>query len=303
MDRELSFENIKELVLVGKALSSEIRIELLKLLEEKELCVNEIAEILEIPASSAALHVRVLEEAELIRTELKPGVRGSMKVCIRQCDNLMLSLQSAKQEKREEIISMPVGNYVDYRITPTCGMAAENGYIDGEDEPRCFYDPKRTTAKLVWFGSGYLEYRFPNICIQENPAKALEVSAELCSEAPHYNLDYPSDITLWINGIEAGTWHCLSDFGGRRGKLNPDWWEDNKTQYGNLKKWTVNAKGTFLDGEKVSDRGIDEYLLAEGPFISVRIGVKDDAKHVGGVNIFGECFGDYPQDIVMKLEY
>ena len=31
---------------------------------------------------------------------------------------------------------MPVGNYVDYKVTPTCGMVNEEGYIDGEDEPQ-----------------------------------------------------------------------------------------------------------------------------------------------------------------------
>ena len=48
MKRQLSFENEKELILVGKALSSEIRIRILKLLDENPLCVNEIAEILQL---------------------------------------------------------------------------------------------------------------------------------------------------------------------------------------------------------------------------------------------------------------
>ena len=256
-----------------------------------------------IPASSAALHVRVLEEAELIRTELKPGIRGYMKLCIRQETSVVLDLQKKSKEQREEVISMPVGNYVDYKITPTCGMVNEEEYIDGEDEPRCFYDPRRTTAKLVWFSSGYLEYRFPNAGMQKEPVKSLDFSAELCSETADYNLDCPSDITLWINGIEAGTWTCPSDFGGRRGKLNPDWWEDKNSQYGNLKNWHIDETGTYLDGLQVSGRGIEAYALAEGPYVSVRIGIKEDAEHVGGVNIFGNCFGDYPQDLVMRLKY
>ena len=247
MKRQLSFENEKELMLVGKALASEIRIRILKLLDENPLCVNEIAEILQIPPSSAALNVRVLEEAGLIRTELKPGVRGSMKLCIRQNEELVVHLQQAKGKKHEELISMPVGNYVDYKITPTCGMVNDEEYIDGEDEPRCFYDPRRTTAKLVWFSSGYLEYRFPNAGIQGSLVKRLEISAELCSETADYDLDCPSDITLWVNGVDAGTWTCPSDFGGRRGKLNPDWWEDKNSQYGNLKKWVMDTEGTYLD--------------------------------------------------------
>lgn len=303
MGRRIHLEEEKELMALGKALSSETRLKILGLLQEGPLCVNEIAELLQIPASSAALHVRVLEEAELIRTELKPGIRGSMKLCIRQETSLVLDLQKSDRQQREEVISMPVGNYVDYKITPTCGMVNEEEYIDGEDEPRCFYDPRRTTAKLVWFSSGYLEYRFPNAGMQKEPAKSLDFSAELCSETADYNLDCPSDITLWINGIEAGTWTCPSDFGGRRGKLNPDWWEDKNSQYGNLKNWHIDETGTYLDGLQVSGRGIEAYALAEGPYVSVRIGIKEDAEHVGGVNIFGNCFGDYPQDLVMRLKY
>ena len=151
MGKRINLEEEKELMALGKALSSEIRLKILGLLQEGPLCVNEIAEFLNIPASSAALHVRVLEEAELIRTELKPGIRGSMKLCIRQETSVVLDLQKKSKEQREEVISMPVGNYVDYKITPTCGMVNEEEYIDGEDEPRCFYDPRRTTAKWCGF--------------------------------------------------------------------------------------------------------------------------------------------------------
>ncbi len=37
--------------------------------------------------------------------------------------------------------------------------------------------------------------------------------------------------------------------------------------------------------------------------IRVRFGIKDNAKHVGGFNLFGKEFGDYKQDIVMGLSY
>ena len=146
MRRKLSFDDEKDLVLLGKALSSEIRIKILKLLDTKPYCVNEIAELLKIPASSAALNVKVLEEAQLIRTELKPGVRGSMKLCLRQNDELLLLLRKGEKKRKEEVISMPVGNYVDYKVAPTCGIVNAEDYIDGEDEPRCFiihaYDGK-----------------------------------------------------------------------------------------------------------------------------------------------------------------
>jgi predicted transcriptional regulator len=43
--------------------------------------------------------------------------------------------------------------------------------------------------------------------------------------------------------------------------------------------------------------------IVSGGFISVRIGIKDDATRIGGLNIFGRHFGNYPQDIVMRLRY
>lgn len=41
--------------------------------------------------------------------------------------------------------------------------------------------------------------------------------------------------------------------------------------------------------------------IKEKPYISLKIGVKADAKNLGGINLFGEKFGDYPQDIIVKL--
>jgi predicted transcriptional regulator len=37
--------------------------------------------------------------------------------------------------------------------------------------------------------------------------------------------------------------------------------------------------------------------------ICLKIQVKEDAEHVGGINLFGEKYGDYPQGIVMNLTY
>ncbi|MCR1839632.1 ArsR/SmtB family transcription factor [Murimonas intestini] len=294
----------KGLAAVGKALSSKTRLELLKLLGKEPLSINEIAEKMDIPPSSAAMHVRVLEEAGLIRTELKPGIRGSMKVCMKTADSLEIELDVPDGEKHQvQIVSMPIGNFVDYEAWPTCGIVGSDGHIDEEDEPRCFYNPKRVFAQLIWFGRGYLEYRFPNVGVREEELKKVELSMEICSETADYNMECPSDITVWINGVDAGTWECPSDFGGRRGKLNPEWWPDKNTQYGMLKTWCIAREGTKLDGRKVSALQIEDYHLTGGPYISVRIGIKEDAGHVGGVNLFGEGFGDHPQNILLKFFY
>jgi predicted transcriptional regulator len=70
-----------------------------------------------------------------------------------------------------------------------------------------------------------------------------------------------------------------------------------------LKVWQVNGEGSFVDGLKVSSIRLGELKLTEHPVISVQIGVKEDAEHVGGMNIFGSKFGNYPQDIVLRIRY
>lgn len=300
----MNLDNEKKLSQIAKALSVETRIDILKQLRHRDLNINEIAEILSIPASSAAAHVKVLEEAGFIKTELQPAIRGSMKVCHVILDHIYVEVDTAGNIGQDtKIISMPVGCYVDCKVSPTCGIAGAKGPIGEEDNPRSFYSSERFEAKLLWLRDGYVEYRFPNDILQGKKVKQLELSAELCSEDHEYNLDCPSEITVWINRQEIGTWICPSDFGGRRGSLNPDWWPDKNTQYGILKRWMINETGSYLDEKQVSERTIGTYGLLDKEYISVKIGMKEDAKYKGGVNIFGDCFGDYNQDIVMKLSF
>ena len=299
----LNLDNVEKLAVIGKALSSEVRIALLKLLCHCSLNVNEIADRMQIPPSSAAMHVKVLEEAGLIRTELLPAVRGSMKVCHKAVDEIMISAGTSMGTEKVEIINMPIGSYVDYKVVPTCGLVSDKGPIGEEDEPRCFYHQDRAAAQLLWFGEGYVEYRFPNHVLTTAKETRLELSMEICSEDHEYNLEFPSDITVWVNGVEAGTWTCPSDFGGRRGAWNPEWWPDKNTQYGLLKTWVLAENGTYLDEEKLSDVTLNDYRLNESDYISVRIGIKEDAMHKGGINLFGDGFGDYAQGIRMAIYY
>ncbi len=48
---------------------------------------------------------------------------------------------------------------------------------------------------------------------------------ELSSEVPGTSADWPSDITLAINGNDVGTWTSPGDFGDKRGVFTPDWWK------------------------------------------------------------------------------
>lgn len=296
----------ERIIKIGKALSSSTRLKILDMLKNTPRSLQEIASILNIPLSSAALHIKTLEEAHLIVTESQPGIRGSMRVCICSMQSFHLETFDAEIDSASKTISvdMPIGSYCNCDISPTCGLADENGAIEAYDTIQSFYTPARTHAQLIWFSKGYLEYRFPNICNPLLPLGEISFSMEICSEAPGFLENWPSDITVSINGIEVGTFHSPGDFGSRRGKLTPPVWPNGNTQYGLLKTFSVRENGSFLDGKPENPLiGLKDLKLGDQPFISLKIEIKDDAKNIGGINIFGEKYGDHPQGIVMNLTY
>lgn len=303
----LDLSDIDKLSDVAKALSIPTRVQIILLVSKESMSVNEIAEALDLPISTVSMHVNVLLDAGLLFSAQQPGVRGRKKVCSRKIDFLKFDFVEQFQLDTDEsvVVNMPIGYYTSAEgIQASCGIAGEHYYLSPDDDPKSFFEPSHFEAQLIWLSSGILEYKFPNGALaNDNVANKLSFSLELCSEISNYRNDWPSDITIWINGQEVCTYTSPGDFGGRRGKLNPSWWSDTYTQYGLLKTFSVNHEGTFIDGIKASQVTIDQLKLGDGDYISFKIGVKADADNCGGLNIFGEKFGDYQQNIVMHLEY
>ena len=294
----------KEAQNVLKALGSKPRMQILELLQDQVLNVSEISEALDMPLSTANLHIRNLEKAGLLMAELKPGDRGVQKICSRVYDLIIIQLPHGRTSEEQMVEqTMPIGSFVACDVTPTCGLANERGIIGLFDDAASFYEPQRIEAQLLWFHHGHVEYRFPNRLPPGSVLDSLQLSVEICSEAPLHRPDWPSDITLWVNDVEVGTWTSPGDFGGQRGALTPEWWETWNSQYGLLKVWQVNGDGSYIDGLRLSDVTLTELQLGQQPFIAIKLGVKADAKHVGGLNIFGRKFGNYPQDISLWLRY
>lgn len=287
-----------------KALASDTRAAILGLLANGPMNINTIGQTLGIAQPSITKHIQVLDQVGLVTTEYTPGSQGMQKLCSLAYDRLIVSLEGIPDtEDRVEIVSMPIGLYTLANPTPTCGLANSERIIDFLDEPQAFFHPDRGTAQLLWMSDGFVEYVFANTLPSSMDIYRLEIAMEICSEAPDYDNDFPSDITVWINGVEIGTWTSPGDLGGKHGRLNPSWWFEHGTQFGMLKVWSVDADGSFVDGTQVSDVTLkDIYLLPKQPAL-VRIGVKPDAEHKGGFNLFGRGFGNYEQDLVMRYHY
>ncbi len=296
--------NLHNLEAVTKALGSETRLEILRFLSAHTCTLLEIAEALDLPPSTATLHINVLEKAGLIETDLRPATRGLQKVCARVYDRIVIQLPADTERQDTAVeVSMPIGAFVDVNIIPTCGLLGDLGIIGHLDDRSAFYEPERIHAQLIWFRRGFVEYRFPNRLPPNVSLDDIEVSFEVCSEAPLHHANWPSDVTVWIADVEIGTWTSPADFGGERGALTPDWWDTQNSQYGLLKVWKVTHHGSFVDGIQVSKVSLNNLSLKPGEPIPVRIGIKDSASNIGGMNLFGSRFGNYPQDIVLRQHY
>lgn len=301
---DLDIGNKDEVCKVAKALSSPMRLDILSMLNCRGMIISEIAKQLNIPPSSAALHVKVLEEAGLIMLEEQPGTRGATKLCNRKKDIVHIELVGRPKGISEVVsVEMPVGCFSECQVMPTCGLANAAGIIGYEDITSYFYHPNRVSAGILWSSGGFVKYLFPNLIPKTRQPKTLMVSTELCSEAPGYNENWISDITLKINGCDCGFYRSGGDYGGRRGRLTPETKTIGSTQYGKMVNWRIGANGVFIDDKKVSSVTIDELHIMEHESVEIWIGNQEGIKFSGGFNIFGRGFGDFDQDILMISEY
>ncbi len=306
MSRNFLVVDPEENIEVLKGLASPVRVRILKLLHvHGPLNGNDIADRLDLPQSTVSTNIQILETAGLIRTETQKARKGNQKICHSTFDEVLVMFKEDISPLRSNFIevAMPLGLYTSCEVSAPCGLCSTEGIIGLLDVPETYLEPDRMKAGLIWFTRGFLEYQFPNNAkLAQNTIETLEFALELSSEVPGTSADWPSDITLSVNGTEIGTWTSPGDFGDKRGVYTPDWWKLKGSQYGKLKSWRVTNEGTYVDGVKISPVSLVDLDLSNHHSIRLRIAVKPDAKHPGGINIFGRGFGNYDQDIIMRLQ-
>lgn len=302
----LHVKNLDEGLEIFKALGSELRINIIKLLQENhEMNMNELATSLGITNGALTSHIKKLEESGIIQVMTEGGSHGNQKVCKVAVDKIVVDVESEENEEDQNIYNteVKVGHYSDYDVYPTCGLATSQAIVGEVDDPRYFSHPDRINAGILWFTKGYIEYMIPNLLPSATKIDQITVSLEISSEAPGINNDWPSDISILLNDVKIGTWTSPGDYGDVQGIFTPDWWFPNWNQYGLLKMIVINKKGTFVDGLKISNVTINEFNLDYKSTVRFKFEIEEDAKNVGGITIFGSEFGNYNQDIKVRIAY
>jgi predicted transcriptional regulator len=300
----LHIENLDDGLELFKALGSEVRIEIIKLLlTNKNMNMNEIAGKLNLTNGALTSHIKKLENCGVIKTSNESAGHGNQKICSVVLDKILIDLDMPCHNENAYNTSIKVGHYTDFQAFPTCGLATPEKVVGEVDDPRYFLHPDRYDADILWFTKGFVEYAIPNFIPYTQKITQIMISAELSSEAPGVNNNWPSDIGFYLNGVYVGKWMSPGDFGDVRGIFTPGWWYPNWNQYGLLKLLIINQQGTFIDGLKISDITIDQFALTSNSKLIFRMAVDDKSDHVGGLTIFGKSFGNYAQDIKVTISY
>lgn len=302
----LYIKNLDDGIPIFKALGSELRIKLIKLLlEHKEMNMNELASNLGITNGALTSHVKKLEESGIVTILSEHAGHGNQKVCRVNVDKILVDVLNKDTETSQDSysIDIPVGHYFNYSVFPTCGLSTSKKIIGEVDDSRYFAHPSHVDAQILWFAKGHIDYRIPNMLPPGQIIDQLTISFEISSEAPGTNSEWPSDISFLLNGMKLGTWTSPGDFGDVHGMFTPDWWFPNWNQYGLLKMLVINRKGTFIDGLKISEVTTSQLSLTSQDDLRFRFQVQEPAKNIGGITLFGKDFGNYNQDIKVRINY
>ena len=287
-----------------KALGSDTRIQILNiLLENEQMSMNQLATELNISNGALTGHIKKLEECGLINISNESAGHGNQKMCSVTQDRIIVDIKKPIDYKNVFETEIKVGQFSKHQVWPTCGIATSESVIGEFDDIRYFNHPDRFTANILWFTKGYVEYTIPNLIPSSQRITQLSISAELSSEAPGIDNNWPSDISFYINDTKIGMWTSPGDFGDVHGMFTPQWWPQNWNQYGLLKLLVINDYGTYIDGLKISDVSTLSLHLDYSSDIRLRLAVENDSEHVGGITLYGKSFGNYDQDIRVAINY
>lgn len=304
----LYLHSLKDAEEIFKALSTPMRLRIMELIYENDhLSMNDLADALGLTNSAISLHVGKLENAGLVTIQTTSGKRGVMKIVKPVYGRLIVDMTPDSQPGTRPCYQddISIGHYTFADVHPTCGLSSSKSIIGELDEPRVFSYPERFSAGILWIGWGSILYNLPNRLNPGQRLTELQISFEISSECPETNEDYPSDIYFEINNIPLGKWISPGDFGARRGMLSPIWWSELLNQYGLLKTLIINQNGTFIDGthNQISKTTIMDLNIDYNSNIDFKFSVPRDTANCGGMTLFGEDFGDYSQNILVKAYY
>lgn len=298
-----SEEDSKQIQALGAALSSPIRLEIMRFLNDGPQTLYRLQQHTGLSATAIAMHIRKLEAANLVRLVYSPSKKGFSQLAFLCLGKIEIFSNAPKPTPQTSLtVSMPIGLFTEAEGYASYFRITTNDPKDFSMEQIPIFSTKRENAGMIYTDGGKVSYTFDKELFKNKKISHLFLSLEICSECPYYSNTWKSDITFSINGKELYTYTSPGDFGDRPGKVSPAFWASAATtQYGKLVCFFINESGTFFNQEPCSPINLRTLKIDGSENLVFSIETKKDAQFFGGFNIFGKDFGDYPQDIELTI--
>jgi len=295
--------NLTEGLELFKALGSDVRVEILELLLKSDrMSMTQLANELDITNGALTSHIKKLEDCGLISITNESEGHGNQKLCSVVPDKILIDFNKLIDPTGAYTTAIKVGQFIDHRATPHCGLATVHSIIGEANDPRLFNHPDRFDADIIWLNNGYVEYAIPNLIPEGNTVRSIYVNFELGTQIPGANKS-TTTVSLYINGQYAGSIPSDDNVNEGKGLFTPDWWPASTGQYGHLHEIVINNSGTYIDERKESDLVIRSLMLnAENP-IRIRLAAEPSAEKNAGLTLFGKTYGNHSQDINVIVNY
>ncbi|UUX35386.1 ArsR/SmtB family transcription factor [Fundicoccus culcitae] len=300
MELDLSTHSLK----VYEALASQTRLDILNFIGPEEKSISEISEFLSLSNAIISRHVQQLEDAGIVSSIRGRRENRNKKLVSMNIDQARIVFPFRIYYPYDvHTLDVKLGQYIDFAVSPTCGLATTTHIIGDVDDERTFMHEERSQAELLWFKDGFVEYKIPNPLVNGQEPKLLDINLEIASEFPLSNNKWPSDISVYINDHLIGIHTVQGNYSDIRGRLNPDWWHEQFSQYGEILHIRINRFDTAFNGIYKSEISLNHLNLNAESFIRLKLAIDKNAVHKGGLTIFGKGFGNHEQNIALNLYY
>lgn len=275
-----------------EAIGSQVRMDILsEILEHRSITLSDLAKNLHLTNGALTPHIKKLESAGLIRVAEEPGKRGTAKLCSIALDKIVIDVASFLPEKAQSFV-IPVGQYRSASPRRRCALVGAKGFIGETDDPRYFTYPEHADCIGLWLSDGSVTYTLPSPPSGGPAISEIRFHFEI-SAVPSGGDILPGQISAYIDDVPLGAATLPAENRDRKGSLNPDWYDTVYPQYGSLKTLSVNARGCYWDGIKISE--VTLARLSELKTFTLA--------SKSGFALFGKNFGDYSVDLGYTLEY
>ena len=304
-DDMLHIKNLNDGLELFKALGSDVRMRIVELLSERgEMNMNEIASALDLTNGALTAHIRRLEECGIIQTVTECTGHGNQKRCSMKVDQILVNGRTEEvREIRVKDEELQIGYFDAFDVTAPCGLCSVYSMIGRENDTHYFALPDRLQAGLLWFSEGYVEYRIPNLLSANQKMNQITFYFEISPDRVGMLPDSQAEIDFYLNERKIATWVTPPEFQWSKGIYTPAWWYGRERQFGLMKMIVLTRIGTYFDGMKASEVGLNDFTAEELQHLKLRISVEKRGRYQGGVALYGAGFGNYNQDIHVRIHY